>query len=290
MFSSLFRPSKPNVPSNNQNNSNSSLSLKNKKALCVGINDYPGTHNDLRGCVNDAKIWERILNENYQYNVLTLFDRRATVKRFLEIMGNYISDSKSGDYITITFSGHGTQVEDTSGDEKDDLDEAFCMYDGLVIDDDIRYMLKSLNKEAHLTVIADCCHSGTITRSFLSAMNQENIYHRPRYMPPSDEKIISLNKKVYGEKPKHIFKPEEEMQEILLSGCLSHEYSYDAFLGGMFRGAMSYFATEALERSPFLTYEEFHNEILKNLPSSRYPQTPQLEGAETNKNKNVFRF
>ncbi|WP_349769079.1 caspase family protein, partial [Zoogloea sp.] len=25
-----------------------------KKALCIGINDYPGTQNDLSGCVNDA--------------------------------------------------------------------------------------------------------------------------------------------------------------------------------------------------------------------------------------------
>ncbi len=28
-----------------------------KKALCIGINDYPGTQNDLSGCVNDANDW-----------------------------------------------------------------------------------------------------------------------------------------------------------------------------------------------------------------------------------------
>ena len=25
------------------------------KALCIGINDYPGTQSDLHGCVNDAQ-------------------------------------------------------------------------------------------------------------------------------------------------------------------------------------------------------------------------------------------
>jgi hypothetical protein len=25
-----------------------------KNALCIGINDYPGTQSDLKGCVNDA--------------------------------------------------------------------------------------------------------------------------------------------------------------------------------------------------------------------------------------------
>ena len=32
-----------------------------KKALCIGINDYPGTQNDLNGCVNDARDWAAAL-------------------------------------------------------------------------------------------------------------------------------------------------------------------------------------------------------------------------------------
>jgi len=28
-----------------------------QKALLVGINDYPGTDQDLGGCVNDARAW-----------------------------------------------------------------------------------------------------------------------------------------------------------------------------------------------------------------------------------------
>ena len=33
-----------------------------KKALCIGINDYPGTQSDLSGCVNDAHDWENVLD------------------------------------------------------------------------------------------------------------------------------------------------------------------------------------------------------------------------------------
>ena len=32
-----------------------------KRALCIGINDYPGTGSDLSGCVNDAKDWAGML-------------------------------------------------------------------------------------------------------------------------------------------------------------------------------------------------------------------------------------
>lgn len=28
-----------------------------RRALCTGINDYPGTDSDLAGCVNDAADW-----------------------------------------------------------------------------------------------------------------------------------------------------------------------------------------------------------------------------------------
>ena len=28
------------------------------RALCVGINNYPGTNMDLAGCVNDANDWQ----------------------------------------------------------------------------------------------------------------------------------------------------------------------------------------------------------------------------------------
>jgi len=32
-----------------------------KKALCVGINDYPYDGSDLNSCVNDARAWADLL-------------------------------------------------------------------------------------------------------------------------------------------------------------------------------------------------------------------------------------
>jgi hypothetical protein len=32
-----------------------------KKALLVGINDYPGVYNDLMGCVNDVRNMQNLL-------------------------------------------------------------------------------------------------------------------------------------------------------------------------------------------------------------------------------------
>ena len=38
-----------------------------KFALCIGINDYPGTGSDLSGCVNDANDWGKILAAKWVY-------------------------------------------------------------------------------------------------------------------------------------------------------------------------------------------------------------------------------
>jgi hypothetical protein len=256
------------------------ISSNSKKALCAGINDYPGTKNDLRGCVNDAKIWGQLLNTNYGFNVKSLFDSQVKHNTFTEIFGNYVSDSKPGEYIVITFSGHGTNVPDLSGDEENGRDEALCLYDGLLIDDAIRDILKNLHPQANLTIICDSCHSGTISRAFLSMMN-ENDHPRPRYMPFED---CFSNTNV----ARKIFKPEADMNEILISGCLPHEYSYDAMIGGRFRGAMSYYAVEILNKYPSITYESFYSKLREALPSRNYPQTPQLEGKPENKKRLMF--
>ncbi len=58
-----------------------------KKALCVGINDYPGEGSDLNGCVNDAKAWAELLIKNFSFpsgSVKVLLDGQATKAAMLD--------------------------------------------------------------------------------------------------------------------------------------------------------------------------------------------------------------
>lgn len=48
-----------------------------RRALCIGINDYPGTDSDLSGCVNDAHDWGAMLQAR-GFTVSTLLDAQAT--------------------------------------------------------------------------------------------------------------------------------------------------------------------------------------------------------------------
>ena len=260
------------------------VSTSNRLSMTCAINDYRGTGNDLQGCVNDAIGWDDILVKRGFQNIL-LKDSQVTKDVFLQTFGNYVSDAKSGYSIVITNSSHGTSLPDNNGDDPDGKDEALCMYDGFLVDDDIRNIIKNLADGVNLTIISDSCFSGTVTRAFLNSIRNSNP-PVPRYMPPPD----NVNAARLGILPvkNRMFHTEEDMKEILISGCNDNEYSYDAYLGGAYHGAMSYFAQKIINENGPLTYKQFYDKLRANLPQNAYPQTPQLEGKDENKNKIMF--
>lgn len=259
--------------------------LANKKALCMGINDYPGTNNDLRGCVNDANGWESMLSSK-GFSVITLLNADATKSNVISNIKNLLENAVAGDELFITYSGHGSNVTDINGDEDDGRDETWYLYDGNLIDDEIRDSLSRLPNSVKLTIVSDSCHSGSVTRAMLSALSSETHYCQARYMPPKDD-LVAISVSGLPIK-KSIAYPEEGMNHILITGCKSTEYSYDASFNGMSMGAMSHFALLVLRDNPDITYRDFYAKLSKQLPSGQYPQSPQLEGKEELKNQKIF--
>ena len=78
------------------------------------------------------------------------------------------------------------------------------------------------------------------------------------------------------------------MPEILISGCSDSEYSYDAEFDGRPNGAMTALALRVIKQNPDVTYREFYAGLRALLPSEDYPQTPQLEGSDINKDRKLF--
>ena len=53
---------------------------------------------------------------------------------------------KPGDLFFLTYSGHGGQVPDVTGDEDDKQDETWCLYDGQLIDDELYFELSRVRR------------------------------------------------------------------------------------------------------------------------------------------------
>jgi len=268
-----------------------------KKALCVGINDYPGDGSDLNGCVNDAKAWAALLVEHYGFptsEVKILLDREATKAKMTAGLKSLLAGAKAGDVLVFTNSSHGTYLADTSGDESA-YDEALCPYDcdqNLILDDELRELFSGLPDGVCLTVISDSCHSGTVTRAAVS----ENLPglrtpddRRVRFMHPSLLKRASLQNPWAAQprgKAKH---PQAKMKEVLLSGCTASEYSYDALIEGKYHGAMTHFALKAIREANYeVTYAQLRARVINSLEEAQYPQHPQLEGSPANKKRQIF--
>jgi hypothetical protein len=244
-----------------------------KKAICVGINNYPGIFNDLKGCVNDARDWSALL-QRLGFDVSLMLDSQATRQNVKTALRGLVGAMNAGDIAVFTYSGHGTQVVDFGSDEGDAYDEAICLYDGNVIDDELRIILEGLHRQATLVVISDSCFSGSVTR-----IAAEKAI--PRFIPPT----VSMA----GRTARRSFLlPEAIMPEILITGCSDSEYSYDAEFNGRPNGAMTALALSVIQQNPNATYREFHAGLRALLPSTDYPQSPQLEGADANKDRKLF--
>jgi len=266
-----------------------------RNALCIGINNYPGTHMDLQGCVNDANDWSAALAER-GFKVAKLLDDQATKAAMVKAMNDLIGKAGKGDSLVITFSGHGTYQPDTDGDEADGLDEALCPYDlqtkgEALIDDEIRQIFGARKAGVRIVLISDSCHSGTVTRA---AAAEKDADTRPRFMPMGNwlpEKLLPKDRA--GKTATTMVAPagtspllgaySNKLGDLLLSGCKEgpNNYSYDARIAGRYNGAFTYYALKALKAlKEGATYADWHKGIVKYLPSASYPQSPQIVGSE----------
>ena len=258
-------------------------SPKTKVALCVGINHYPTPVNDLSGCVNDANDFASLLKNQYKFDeVKILLNSEAT----LQNVSSYISAllEKKPDVFVMTNSSHGTRI--ASSIESDGYCEALCLYDKFLMDHDFHQMLAKADPKTKITVVSDSCHSAGVTRAFLMAMNDCSYVSKPKYLPHPDN-IEALHVSMMPI-AKAVFEPNESMNEVLMAGCKSSEYSYDASFNGKPNGAFSYYAIQLLKSNSALTYGNFVEKMTQYLPSGRYPQTPVVETNENMKNCVIF--
>jgi hypothetical protein len=252
-----------------------------KRALCVGINDYPGTNSDLSGCVNDANDWAEILDAR-GYQVTKLLDSQATRAGMVSALNELIESGTPGDTLVLTFSGHGSWLPDDNGDEPDARDEMLCPYDindqQYLMDDDLAEIFNRKRKDVLLYFISDSCHSGSVAKFAPDPLAGRDRMPKIRLLPPLEfVKDEELRERI----PLAMRAPSSSRGEVypalLISGCKDVEFSYDAMFADRPNGAMTRAAIDELKSNP-ATPRDWFRAIRKRLPSQQYPQTPQLFG------------
>lgn len=248
-----------------------------RKALLVGINRYPDPASELRGCVNDVMLMRETLGRRYGFadpgGFRTLTDRRATTAAILDGLAWLVDGAAPGDSLVFHYSGHGSQVPDRNGDERDGLDEILCPYDldwaHPLTDDDLSAVVAPIPKGALLTVILDCCHSGTGLRG----PSRNGVGVRPRFLPHLSEPA-PLPRPV-----RRFGAGVAKSHAVLLAACRDDQTSADAYIGGKYRGAHTWYLCQSLRDAGWNpTYRDLVSTAGAALSRAGFDQVPQLEG------------
>ena len=235
----------------------------NKNALLIGCN-YIGTQYQLSGCINDVENIQTKLKTQYGFNnILIMSDntsKKPTKVNILDEIKNLLTNANSGDKLFLAFSGHGTYMKDTSGDEKDGLDELFVPLDfNCISDDEIKtFINNNLKKDVTLFALFDCCHSGTLLDLRYQYFDSEN-YDNASENTKETETIGNV---------------------IMISGCRDKQTSADAYINSTFQGAMTWAFLDTVNKNPNLSWKELITTMRSSLKTSKYEQIPQLSSGK----------
>jgi len=274
------------------------MTYNNKWALLIGINKYQNLslQFQLKGCINDIDMMAGILEENFGFqkgNIMRLQDEAATRDRILAAFKRLSSRIMDNDIVVVHYCGHGSQMRDREGDEPDGWDETIVPYDSGrspypnrdITDDEIyMWLLELTGKTTNVTLIFDCCHSGTIARDAFGT--------KSRWVEPDRRSIPELPPSPIAAGITKGFKWDSgpsgwlplSSKYVLIAGCRDDESSYEHNItqdGFVFsHGAFTYFlGSELVNARTGTTYRDVFERASAQVTAFHPRQHPQMEGA-----------
>lgn len=266
-------------------------------SIHIGLNSvnpkhYAGWSGDLLACEFDANDMAAIARDAGMKSTL-LLTTKATRKNVLAAVRAASKTLKSGDLLFVTYSGHGGQIDDVSGEEEDKKDETWCLYDGELIDDEVFLELSRIAAGVRVLVLSDSCHSGTVVRARVPASSPAG---RSKMMPPSVAMRTYREHQAFYDKLQHdvakaagkasVPTPDSALARvavsrrltaianeckasvILISGCQDNQTSLDGDQNGAFTEQLLRVWNQGAYKG---NYAKFHAAIKARMPLTQVP-------------------
>lgn len=269
-----------------------------KRALCVGINEYPQSIDRLQGAVPDSALWAATL-ANAGFTVSTLSDAAATREQLMGSLFQLVTSASKGDILVFQYAGHGTYAPDHNGDEgaeNDRHDEALCPVDfragQLVLDDDLGQLWDLLPEDVSLTIFFDSCYSGGGNRN---ADDGTGSIRRGAELKDTDKRrfriargVSAPNGKIHALDLLHRSEADSKKgpskaqpaptrkREVLFAACNSRQFAWETNGQGDFTRYTAPLLAEHIGR---VTNEQFFNTIVSGFDAHRQEPTFSAEPA-----------
>lgn len=256
--------------------------MAKKHALLIGLNEVKAQHyGGWHGTLNYAEAGVKRVNGeiialrgfNTPHILLRAQATRLNVQNKLNTLANA---AFPGDLVVVYYAGHGKQEQDKQRLEVDKLDEAWCLYDGLFLDDELWTAWCQFKKGVRILLVSDSCNSGTIGRGDESA-SLDNSLTELFTMEKKMQTYIN-NQSFYDQLMKNTrgarSKP-MEVSLITLTACKSNQKALEN--KNLQHSEFSYSLLKIWNAGKFVgDYRAFYQAILKDVQFRNPNQTPQI--------------
>ena len=246
------------------------MSVSPKRALLIGANYVNTPSSRLYGCIQDILNVQTMLITQYGYkpeNITVLRDdipySMPVKTTILNALKKIIASSSDSSEIWIHYSGHGTQIADTNGDEQDKLDECIVPCDYLVsgyISDDILFDIIR-QSTCRTLLFFDSCHSGSVC----------DLQYSINYTAGGFTKTQNNNKAIVS-----------NPNVLLMSGCRDEQTSADTFDTAS-QKAVGAFTTALINTLKGMNYQgdvmTVYNGVCSDLLRNGYKQVSVLSSS-----------
>jgi metacaspase-1 len=246
------------IPGNVSSPNNTVVVNNNRRALLMGLN-YRNSSYELFGCINDAYSVEKKLRSSYGFTDVSIITDDTNIKPTANNIYNQIKEllqnSASGDLLFISYSGHGSYIMDTNGDENDGRDETLVGLDLIgVTDDSLKSLIDThLKSGVTLIMLFDSCFSGTILDlkyQYKDTLNNSNL-------------TVNNSNETAGD-------------IIVISSSQDNQSSVDAYINDKSQGAATWGFLKALNDDLKPTWENLINNMRTVINGGGYSQVTQL--------------
>jgi len=263
-------------------------------SIHIGLNHvnpdgYDGWDGQLSGCLNDANAMKKIA-DGVGFTSQLITDEQATCTNVVTAISDAAARLSSGDTLLITYSGHGGEVPNNTGEEEDGQDQTWVLFDKMLIDDQLYSLWEQFKSGVRIFVLSDSCHSGTVLREMIMGQLRSSPAGlrgykatdasaiRDKSIPAEKQAAHFQNNRDYYGLIQHQLRgkaggnrsisDDVQASVLLISGCQDNQTSSDGAVNGLFTQNL----LEVWNNGAFTgSYKKFYQDILAKMPPTQTP-------------------
>lgn len=271
--------------------------MATRRSIHIGLNSvdpdhYDGWDGTLMACEFDADDMQK-LAKSRRFKPTKLLTHEATADAVTAAIEKAANDLSEGDFLFVTYSGHGGQVPDKNGeDEPDRTDETWVLYDRQLVDDELYALWAKFKPGVRIFVLSDSCHSGSVLRNIddrdavpnVVANRETAAAQSPRWRAlPLD--VMVKTYRAHAEEYDAIQDALPSSADadvgagvLLISGCQDDQLSMDGMSNGLFTETLLGVWDKGRWQG---NYSKFHQAIIGKMPQEQQPNLMQVGATES---------